>query len=367
MGCGGIEQMLVNTARRIDITKFQFDALLWEGEVPFFREQLKETSTRLIYVKKKETKNRILNYLYRIISIYFFCRTQKDEYDIIHFHDGGMTGYLYCTTAKIAGIKSVILHSRNSHDVSRLKEVLLYPIRFITHSFIDGYLACSKDAAKFSWPKSTSNKVTEVIRNGIDVNKYVFNESIRNRIRQEIGCENVFIVGNVGRFHKQKNHHFMLDIFSEIVNIRENSVLLLVGEGALENDIREYAKSLGVYDKVVFYGTSHAVNELMMAMDVFLFPSRYEGFGNVAIEAQATGLSVYASDQVSSETNVSPLVHYFSLSTTAAEWAKAIIYNEDNVSRENAFSYIIEAGYDSSTTYKQYENVYSKLFERLNA
>ena len=207
-------------------------------------------------------------------------------------------------------------------------------------------IAPSTEAAEFMFGKNCIKKgKAQLLHNGIDLSVYRYSAEDRQNIRKEFNVpENAFVIGHVGRFQTQKNHLFLLEIFSHVCKENENALLLLVGKGELEKSIREKAKALGVLDRIIFTGVRSDVPALLSAMDVFVFPSLYEGMPNTVIEAQATGLPCVISDTLTKEANVTGLVTYLPLENPAT-WGKQAI-NSVQKERTNTHAIFEEAGYD---------------------
>ena len=198
------------------------------------------------------------------------------------------------------------------------------------------------------------------------VDDFVFNETIRNNKRAELGLENKFIVGHVGRFMQQKNHMFLLETFAKLREMRDDAHLILIGEGRLENEIRSKIQELHIEDAVTLLGRRSDVNELMQAMDVLMFPSLWEGFPNVAIEAQAAALPVYMSENITTEANFSQYSHRLPLDKGAEYWAKTIYGKEMSpLDRIDMSQTMREQGYDVVATAKWYENYYINKMKEL--
>ena len=143
-----------------------------------------------------------------------------------------------------------------------------------------------------------------------------------------MGIENKYVVGHVGRFNEQKNHRFLIDVFSKMISIREDAVLLLVGEGALKSDIQRSVKEKGISDKVIFTGQRSDANNLMQAMDIFAFPSLFEGLGMVLVEAQVAGLKVIASDSLPKEAQISKNIKF--IESDQNLWVKLLCKNTND-------------------------------------
>ena len=169
-----------------------------------------------------------------------------------------------------------------------------------------------------------SGKAT-LVHNAVDLDYFRFDPEDRADCRAELQLDDRLVVGHVGRFNQQKNHSFLLDVFAEIAQKRPDAVLLLVGKGELEQAVRQKADALGIADKVIFAGVRSDIPRVLSAMDVFVFPSLYEGMPNTVIEAQATGLPCVIADTITPEADVTGLVQYLPLSLEADKWAEAAL------------------------------------------
>ena len=165
----------------------------------------------------------------------------------------------------------------------------------------------------------------EVLPDGIDCSRFAFNTGVRDEVRKAYGLEGKFVVGHVGHFNPAKNHRKILSVFNKVCLRRSDAILLLVGEGELEHDVRQFTKELGLEKHVIFAGAHKDVERYYQAMDVFLFPSRYEGFGMAMIEAQTGGLSCVASDVVPLDTNVDGRTVFLPLEEKDDVWAEKVI------------------------------------------
>lgn len=170
----------------------------------------------------------------------------------------------------------------------------------------------------------TDNVIT--INNGVVLDRFKKDLYNREAIREQVGlAKDDFVVGHVGRYHIQKNHDLIVDIFENIIRLKPNAKLLLIGKGELKETIKQKISSKGLEDKVILLEERKDIPELMCAMDVFLFPSRWEGFGNVLIEAQSMGLKCIISDKVPKDVVLSNLVVRRNLSDSIDEWTESVI------------------------------------------
>ena len=305
-------------------------------------------------ISRETSKGRII-YNYRLFK---FLKERK--YDIVHINSGAFFFTLQVViTAKLAGVKKIIVHSHNTPHISRHKMGLIKVLNPLYRKLIDVKLTCSSMATK-----SLFTKTDDVIylKNGIDIEKFKFDESIRQKYRKDLDIEDKFVYGHVGRFERQKNHDFLIDIFYEIQKINEKSVLLLVGDGKLENSIKEKVQNLGIEEKVMFLGFRNDISSILNAMDFFILPSLYEGLPICLIEAQTSGLPVFVSSGVTDESNISNSFYKIELND-ASIWAERILDTKVNDinDRKNAYQDTIQNGFDIKGTASQLEEIYRNV------
>ncbi|SJN37874.1 Glycosyltransferase [Marinilactibacillus psychrotolerans 42ea] len=204
-----------------------------------------------------------------------------------------------------------------------------------------------------------------LINNGIDCDKFNFNPETRAKVRKALKVNDKFVVGHVGRFANEKNHSFLIDTFVEIYKEKNNSVLVLAGDGELLDSLKEKVLRLGIKNNVLFLGSRNDINEIMQAMDVFILPSTFEGLGIVAIEAQAVGLPCYVSDRVPEAVGITELVSHVSLKHSPKIWARQVLLdNLSNISRRSYIDEIKKNNYDVNDLSKWMETYYINLGKR---
>ncbi len=358
---GGIEKYLINVYRNIDHTQFQLDYLAFKGEKICFLDELLEKSNIYYTTSRKKNYVKYLNDLKR-----FF---KSSNYDYIHFHLMEFSCFERIIYAKKYTKSKIILHSHiANHKISSIKTKLLSEIGELKIRKKDVYLkvACSKNAGEYMF-KKFKHKTFDVLNNGINVDEFKFSEIDRLMIRKKLKIEDKFVVGNVGRLVEQKNHKFLLEIFKEILEIKSNSVLLLIGKGKLKEKLMEKANNLNIQDNIVYVENTDKINEYMSAMDVFVFPSLFEGLGIVLIEAQSSGLKCFISDTLPEEVNVSEYVFRISLNEPAGLWAQNIMKEDtciDNRIKLNAK--IKNSDFDIIKSVKKLEKYYKeKIGDRI--
>ena len=315
---GGVEAVVLNYYRHVDKDKVQFDFIIDEDSIGHLPADCIAMGARLYKVSPYQKIFRNWMDLYKLFK--------KNNYKIVHAHLTTMN-VLPLMAAYFAGVEIRISHGHNTAHRGEWKKNILksilkpFIIIFATH-----YFACSEQVAKWLYSKKTleDNQVT-IVYNAIDVCKYEFNNQIRNQIRQELGIKDKFVVGHIGRFVYQKNHEYLIDIFREVHKSNHDAILVLIGEGKLEQAIKEKVKKMGMNDCVYFLGVRSDVNELLQAFDVFVLPSFYEGLPVVGVEAQMNGLPMVIADTVTKEVKISNNIRFISLKSSTLEWCDAIL------------------------------------------
>ena len=356
---GGAETMVMNLYRNVNRNAIQFDFIVHTNEDCDYDDEIKFLGGKIYRVPCYNGKN---HFQYKKAWNNFF--QEHSEHKIIHAHVRS-TASIFLKIAKKFGLIT-IAHSHNTSSgrgaSAIVKNTLQYPIRYIA----DYLFACSKVAGEWLYgKKACEGENYFLLNNAIDSDKYIFDEEIRLTKRKELQIENKFTIGHVGRFHPQKNHSFLIDIFKEVYNKNKNSVLLLVGDGELKKSIQKKVKSLDLSNNVIFAGVSSEVAELLQAMDVFLFPSLHEGLPVTLIEAQAAGLPCIVSDRITNEIKITELITFVPLTNTPKQWASEVLYYGENFKRKSQHSQIIKAGYDIKTTTKALEKFYL-MVNRMN-
>lgn len=354
---GGIGSFLYNMHSNIDTSKVQFDYLICdENAQGEFDNRVKSLGGR-VYVLSPLRNRKLFVYIYELCN---FFKKYK-EYNIVHGHLANAAS-IYFFIAKRYGINHRIIHSHNTkYSDYKLNSIRNYFLQLPLKKVANRFFACSLKAADFLYGKKhvEQNKV-EIIQNAIDAKRFRFDNCIRNNVKRELGLEDKFVLGHVGAFVPQKNHSFLIDIFNEVYKQNPNTVLLLIGTGILEQEIKEKVKSLGLDDAVFFLGRRIDVNKLMQGFDIFLLPSLYEGLPLVGIEAQAAGLKCLISDTVTEEIKITDLVDFISLSSLS-EWTKTILKYENNYNRKDTYEEIVNAGYDVAHAAEKLQNFYLNL------
>lgn len=357
---GGIEKLELDWFKNIN-NNIKFD-FLTPTNTPFenFEKQIQALGGNAynLSIRRKNLKSKIM-YAFRL---YKFLK--KKNYDILHINsEVFLFSFHVAIIAKICRVKKIIVHSHNALNINKLKRLLITILNPLYIKLVDEYLACSKQAEYSLFTKKFVNKnKVKVLKNGIDINKFKFSETIRNEYRKKYNLNGKIVYGNVARFDKQKNHDYLINLFYEIQKMQKDSELLLVGDGKLRKEIEEKVKSLNISEKVIFLGFIDDAHNIMNSMDIFLFPSLYEGLGISVIEAQTNGLITYCSKAVPVEAKISSNFKYFDLKQNINEIAKKIIGERNNLDNRNeAYKNTVKEGYDIKNVTNELIQIYEKL------
>lgn len=356
MGRGGAETLLMNIYRYIDKSLVQFDFL---------------TTKQGDYDKEIESLGGILYRVPYIGDVGPF-RYQKElndffsshkYYKIVHTHTDKMGG-LILSAAKKAKIPIRIAHSHNTKSEGN---ILTRIFKWYAGNKVllnaTNYLACSLDAANWLYRSRAGEAI--IIKNGIDTVNFQFSLNTRKEVREELNIpEETVVLGHVGRFSPQKNHKYLIDIFTKVNDLFPNTLLILVGDGPLRKDVEERVNTLGLTNKVIFLGSRNDVARFYNAFDIFLFPSLHEGFGIALLEAQVNGLPCIISNVIPKEVDMGiGLIKYLSLDQMD-EWVQSVL-NVRNEAREIDIKKIIDKGYDIKKTVEQLTTYYLRLSKSL--
>ena len=343
---GGLETMLMNYYRNIDRDEVQFDFLTHRDTKSAYDDEIESLGGKIYHLPKLNPFSKgYLNALDKFFK-------EHKEYQIVHCHQDCLSGVVL-KVAKKNGVKFTIAHSHNANQDKNLKYLIKVFEKRKIPKYADKLFACGDEAGR--WMFNTDD--FEVLNNAIDTDLYAYNKEKADKVKKEFGIENKFVVGHVGRFNPQKNHEFLIDVFNEIQKVKEDSVLMLVGDGDLRPEIEKKVRDLGLSDKVIFTGVRSDVNDLMQGMDVFLFPSLYEGLGIVLIEAQAAGLKCIISDNIPKDGVLTDDVTCISLTQSPIVWANEILKYQE-YKRANNKEIIKKANYDIKNNAKKLEQFY---------
>ena len=346
MGRGGLETMLMNYYRHISRDLIQFDFLVHRTARADYDDEIEALGGKIYRLPRlvpwSGTYKRALNSFFKA----------HPEYRIVHVHQDCLSSVIL-KAAMRHGVPVRIAHSHNSNQDKNLKYLIKLYYRRQIPQYATHLFACGQEAGCWMFRGAPF----QILNNAIDTRLYQYNPELAKQIRGELGIPtNSFVIGHVGRFSHQKNHVFLLDIFAAVLKKQENAVLLLVGDGSLRPEIEKRVSTLGISGKVIFTGVRSDVPALMQAMDVFVFPSLYEGLPVTMIEAQAAGLPCILSEGVPPEACITDNVQRISLEKSPRLWAERILAQTRN--RTDTYQDIVGAGFDIIENAKWLQDFY---------
>ena len=353
MGRGGLESMLMNYYRHVDRERVQFDFLVHRQERAAFDDEIESLGGRIYRL------TRLVPWSKSYLSALNRFFDEHPEYRIVHVHQDCLSSVILKAAAQ-HHIPVRIAHSHNANQDKNLK----YPIKLWYKRSIPKYatnlFACGKDAGDWMF----SGAPYQIINNAIDAASYAYEPEKRAEMRCQLGLTDELVVGHVGRFNQQKNHPFLLEVFAALLKKEPHAVLLLVGGGEDMPKIQAKAQALGVAEHVRFLGVRSDVADLMQAMDVFVFPSLYEGLPVTMVEAQAAGLPCIISDKVPPECILTEgLVDVMPLSASPEAWAERILAKRA-IPRTDRRSEIAAHGFDITTEAVKLQEFYINAYEQ---
>lgn len=352
MDRGGLETMLMNYYRHVDREKIQFDFLEHRRDRAAYDDEIESLGGRIFRLPRL---NPLSSDYFHALNAFFAAHP---EYRIVHSHLDCMSAYPLCA-AKNAKVPVRIAHAHSTSQDRNWKLVFKLISKKLISLYTTDLFACSADAGEWMF----GTKDVHILPNAIDIERYAFNLLIRNQTKKALGLDDAFVIGHVGRFSAVKNHSFLTDVFVQIKRQEPNSKLLLVGAGSEMQAVQQKVKALGLGADVIFTGVRNDVADLMQAMDVFVFPSLYEGLGIVLIEAQAAGLPCVVSDTIPQEAYLTDLVTAEKLSSSVEKWAEKILKKRD-FPRTDRRDEIAAHGFDITTEAVKLQEFYINAYEQ---
>lgn len=340
MNTGGAETFLMKLFRTLDRSKYMMDFCVSEAEKGFYEDEIVSLGGRVF---RTPPKSKDISAFRRELS--GIIRNEGYEY-VLRIASNAF-GFMDLRIAQKAGARICSARSSNSSDGESFKAKAAHIAgKLLYTKYVDVKIAPSDLAAEYTFGKGAVKRGDVLIlHNGIDLDRFSYDPVGREQIRTQLGVpSDALLIGHIGRFNKQKNHGYLIKVFSEVVKKRPDAMLLLVGEGELMEEVRKASSEAGIEDKVVFAGVRSDVPQLLSAMDVLALPSLYEGMPNVVIEAQAVGVPCVISDTITREANVTGNVKYLSIDLPPEDWADALIEKKQIV-RGDAASIMKSRGY----------------------
>lgn len=348
MDNGGIASYMLNYYHHFNHRKLQVDFIVHGGHGGREKEVLDKGGMIYCVPTKRENLRQNREKIWGILN--------SGRYKLVHGHMEGMNGYLLQMADK-AGIPVRISHSHNTEHLTENffhryvhKYFSRRILKYATHRW-----ACSQAAGEWLYGK---NREFTVIPNAINVQDYIFRETDREKIRRELRLDDRYVIGNIGRLDFQKNQKFLIDVISDVVRGNPKAVLLLVGGGPYEKELKQYVRERGLNRSVLFLGIRNDIGKILSGLDVFVLPSRYEGLPVSAIEAQANGVPCLLSDRITGEVDLVKKNILF-LPLEKERWVKKLLGENSRIKAET--DVIQAAGYDIETSAIKLQEQYLRL------
>lgn len=341
---GGLTTVAMNYYRQLDHSKFRMDFASTNDAPEGLKQELEANGDSY---HKLPGRKKLFQYYAALKKL---CRS----YDIVHVHANSATATIELKAAQAAGVTKRIIHIHNTTCSHMAIHKALKPI--FDRTYTDA-IACSKAAGEWIFQDGTYL----VLNNAIDLKRYGFSEENRQKVRSELGIGEELVVGHVGKMVYQKNHEFLIRVFARVHERIPDAKLLLVGDGELRKDIESQVDQLGLDGTVIFTGMVNAAERYFSAMDVFAFPSRWEGLPLSLLEAQANGLECIVSEKVTKEVNITGSIPFLKI-IDETEWVAVIVRSSFKdrkiMSMENC-SRLRENNYDVLTNTQKLVKLYS--------
>lgn len=348
----GIASTQLMFFQNFDMEKFQIDvAAVHNNSQEMIGEYEKAGCNVIVF---PDRTNETVKYFFVLVKY-----LKKVKYDIIHVHGSSALMSVELLAAKITGIPIRIAHSRNTKTDNVRADKLLRPL--FNWLYTDG-IACGEDAGKWLFGK----KKFVVLHNGKDFSKFCFDSKLRAEERNKYNFDNKIVIGHVGAFNYQKNQEYLVRAFAEYLKKNENAILYLIGDGSVRSAVLKKALELKIENKVIFAGNVRDVPQRLQAMDIMVFPSRFEGLPNVVLEWQAEGLPCLISDKITKECAPSDLVKFASIEDDPKIWADKMEqmleqFTDREEQAKRGTHALKENGFDIVDATRQLENIYLKL------
>lgn len=354
LNIGGSQAMIMNIYRRIDKSKIQFDFIIDHPSHLYFAKEIEEMGGRIYCLPPFNGLNTLV--FLKEWNCFF---KEHSEYRILHTHIRSYAS-LFLPIAKKYGLRTIV-HSHSTSNGNGFgalaKKILQFPLRYQANY----YLGCSREAGEWLFGKRIVNSEKySMLKNAIDLSDYSISEQEKEAYYYDLGIpldSTVFI--NVGRLHEAKNHMFLLDVYKQLCERLNNSVLLIVGDGELYENISGMIKQLGLEDKVKMLGARSDVSKLLCISNCFLFPSKWEGLPVTVVEAQAAGLPCYISDTVTKDVEISSLITYLPIDKGPDIWSEEIFKHK--LAKINVIEDIKNAGFDVQESANHLCELYVRL------
>lgn len=358
LDAGGISVLLLNYYKKMDRNKIQFDFAIFHERLGMTGKEFEKMGSKIyILPQKKVDFKGYIGTLRKIL--------EENNYEIVHAHQNYQS-FIPLKIAKDMGVRVRIAHSHTTLAMPGIKQKIYYMIGKIGNKiYATDKFACGIEAGKFLYGNKEYRKGNVfILNNAIDIKKYVYNENTRQKKREELGIDDSFVIGNIGRLSAEKNQKFAIDVLAELCKVEPTAKLLIVGNGELEKDLKEYAKQSGVIEKTIFLGRRSDVCELLQAFDVFILPSLIEGLPIVGVEAISASIPCLFADCITKELKLRENIEYIK-GYNPKEWCSKILFYQNFIRKENSKDVMMRL-YDINTNARNLEDKYIEILQERN-
>lgn len=324
MDRGGAETLIMNIYRNINRSVIQFDFVTHSDKIGDYDEEIKFLGGRIYRIKSLGTSGPV-QYIKSLINI-----ITTTPYNAIHVHTDFQCGFPVLA-ARLSGVENRICHSHSTNWLKKngVKEKITFNIlQLLIKMNATQLCSCSVEAATFLFGKSPNNNNVKILKNGIDLSDYMKVDcDVRASVLDEFELPTtVKLIGHVGKFSESKNQKFILRVLKRVLEKDPNYVCIFVGDGPLRESIEKEAKQMNLLNHVKFLGVREDIPRLMKSFEIFLFPSLFEGFGIVMLEAQSAGIPCVASTAVPNSVDIGlGLVSFLPLENNLDQWKETIL------------------------------------------
>lgn len=357
----GISMSILNYYKNLDKSKYKMDFAVPNNVDKEIKKIIEANGDYVFELYCNDSRMRMkkpFKYIKELRKI-----IKQGNYDIVHSHGNSATLFFEMYAAKKENVKIRIAHSRNTTCTYKLLDKILRP--FFNRSYTHGF-ACGKEAGEWLF----GNDSFYIINNGKNVDEFKFNPAVRIAYRKKYDIENKKVIGHVGTMNYQKNHEYLIRVFNELIKLDDSYRLMLLGDGSLRSGIENMVKEYGLDDKVIFFGKTSDVANLLQAMDIMVFPSRFEGFPNVLVEWQIAGLPSVISDKITKDVKLTNLVEFMSIDEEPKTWAEHIngIKLEDREKNQvEILEQIKKSGFDIKENTRYLESLYDRFYNEMES
>ena len=352
---GGAEKVARDIGMKACQAGFKVDYLVFGEKVCAYESELENTGCRVIHIPAPSEG--YIEYFKTLKSL-----MRANRYDIVHAHTMFNCGWAMLA-ARLASVPVRIAHAHSALNDGKsvIKQAYEYVMRRLILNNATDFIACGDAAGVRLFGKKAYEKSGRCILNGIDVDQFAFSKAARDRVRVELNWQDAFVIGHVGHLAAVKNQTFLLRLRPKILKKRPNARLLLLGEGEDRPMLEQLICDMGLENDVIMTGNVSNVSDYLSAMDVFAFPSLYEGMPLSVVEVQANGLPCILSTGVPKDVYLTDLIQPIPLNNKTA-WLSAICTAE----RHNSILYasvLNERGFDLQSVMKKFITIYESADE----